>query len=99
MGDVLRGPACIEIASRTNHQRGTRDRVAVVPSFLLFLIPILVGSKRWGDACAYQGPPLGTLTPLRKKTSQNILQIILNILAGQLRKPSKQVQGLGIGKE
>ncbi len=39
-------------------ERASRDSVAVVPSFQLYLIRFLLGSKRWGDACAYQGPPL-----------------------------------------
>ncbi len=39
-------------------KRPTSYRVDVVPSFQLFLITFLVGSKRWGDACAYHGPPL-----------------------------------------
>ncbi len=41
--------------SPNDTERATRDSVAVVPSFLLFLIRFLLGSKRWGDACACQG--------------------------------------------
>ena len=36
-------------------QEGTWDNLAVVASFHLFLIVFLVGSKRWGDACGFQG--------------------------------------------
>ena len=38
--------------------RATNCRVDEVPIFQLFLIPFPVGSKTWGNACAYQGPPL-----------------------------------------
>ncbi len=47
------------IGSFRPFQRATSDSIAVVPSFQLFLIRFPVGSKRWGNAYAYQGPPLG----------------------------------------
>ena len=51
-------------------KRPTSYRVDVVPSFQLFLITFLVGSKRWGDACAYHGPP-HPLDPNRKGGRDN----------------------------
>ncbi len=45
--------------------RPTSNRVAIVPIFQLFLIHILVGSKRWGDALHYP------LDPTRKGVQDN----------------------------